>query len=201
MSDLLFIGAHPDDIEIGCLGTILSLGSTDSVTLVIFSGNVVRREEFKNACAELSLLGVNIKRSEVYDFPDTELFQSKISIKKILREVIGLKFDRVYTHCCNDYHQDHRTIHTATREVYRSHEIFGYEIPKYDGNSFFPNVYFRLNEQVLEKKLKFLQTHYATQHDKSWYRSDVFRGLASLRGVEAGCLYAEAYEAYKIFEG
>lgn len=194
----LFMGAHPDDIEIGCLGTIFSLDKTIDIDFVVCSSTNIRREEFEKSIANLKSQKVMISKAICYSFPDGELPVHKYELKKKIKSDFNYYYDKVFTHYRNDLHQDHRVVAELSLELYRNSEIFAYEIPKYDGCSFIPSAYRQLTEEVMNKKLEHLSNEFISQHVKRWYRAATFQSLATIRGIEINSEYAEAFIPIKI---
>lgn len=202
MHKYLFLGAHADDIEIGCLGTILNLKKEISIQYIIFSSSQIRKKEIMKAYKKLKSKNINILKPIIYNFSDSNFENYKTQIKKKMKLFLkkNSNIKRIYTHSKKDLHQDHRIISESTLEVFRDHSILCYEIPKYDGNPFKPKVFVKLNKKTINEKTNFLMNNYNSQHNKFWYRPEVFIGLASLRGVEARSNYAEAFELIKMYE-
>ena len=200
---LLCLGAHSDDIEIGCGGTLLSLigmGVPLEVDWCVLSGGGDRRAEAE-ASARDFLVGVQRSRIHLKDFEDSYFPAQSRAIKEWL---IGLRNtnqpDLVFTHSQGDAHQDHRTVRELTWNIFRDQLILEYEIPKWDGDLGRPNAYVALSAVVLEKKIELLIKNFGTQRSKDWFDQETFRGIARLRGMECRApeAYAEAFYAPKI---
>jgi LmbE family N-acetylglucosaminyl deacetylase len=200
---ILCLGAHSDDIEIGCGGTILKLlqdhpGS--EVLWVVFSAKGRRkREAIRSATAFLERAGrVRIK---------TRIFKESFfpyrgeAIKEFFE---GLKAeispDIIFTHYRHDCHQDHRVVCELTWNTFRKHQILEYEIPKYDGDLGQPNVYISLTETICDRKVQLLMKGFASQRSRQWFTEDTFYSLLRLRGIEANESekYAEAFYGRKM---
>ena len=102
------------------------------------------------------------------------------------------------THRRDDAHQDHRVVADLAWQTFRGATIAAYEIPKWDGDLDRPNAYVALDSATLERKLAILADHFPSQRSKGWYDEETFRGLARIRGVEAGAGYAEAFHCAKL---
>jgi LmbE family N-acetylglucosaminyl deacetylase len=200
---VLFLGAHSDDIEIGCGGTILRLlGEFPQARIfwVVFSARGSRAEEAQTS-ADLFLAGATEKRVLIKDFRDGYFPYNGAKIKDNFEELNSqVSPDLIFTHYRNDQHQDHRLIEELTWNTFRDHLILEYEIPKYDGDLSRPNYYVCLDDGIVSKKMQFLQKAFASQREKHWFDEDVFKGLMRLRGVEARSpgKFAEGFHAYKI---
>ena len=203
---VLCLGAHCDDIPIGCGGTILSLikkhGEIEIVWVVFCS--TPKREAEERRAAELFLKGVRRKKILIRAHRDGFLPYYGIEIKE---EFERLKQecspDLILTHYGNDKHQDHRIISELTWNTYRNHLILEYEIPKYDGDLGAPSVFVPLGSAVCRRKTVILVRAYRSQNDKQWFVKDTFYALARLRGVESGggSQFAEAFYSRKLIVG
>lgn len=199
---LLAIGAHSDDIEIGCGGTILKLieqGSVSEVCWVVLTGERTRAEEAAQS-ADALLAGVPGKRVILKDFRDGYFPYDGASIKQFFEELKAeLSPDVIFTHQRSDLHQDHRVTCELTWNTFRDHLILEYEIPKYDGDMGAPNLFVPLDESLCRKKVDHLMTHFVSQVPKRWFKEDLFSGLLRLRGMECNSpsSYAEAFYCRK----
>jgi LmbE family N-acetylglucosaminyl deacetylase len=199
---LLALGAHSDDIEIGCGGTILKLieqGVLSEVWWVVLTGETNRAAEAR-ASAEALLGDIPAKRVIPKDFRDGYFPYDGAAIKGFFEELKGeLSPDVILTHQRSDLHQDHRTTCELTWNTFRDHLILEYEIPKYDGDMGRPNLYVGLDESLCSRKIDHLMTHFGTQLSKRWFKEDLFSGLLRLRGMECNSptSYAEAFYCRK----
>jgi LmbE family N-acetylglucosaminyl deacetylase len=198
---LLAIGAHPDDIEIGCCGTILKLLEEDALSAigwVVLSGKGERADEAR-ASAEAVLSGVEEQRLIVRDFRDGFFPYDGGDIKEFFESLKEFSPDIVLTHQRADLHQDHRVACELTWNTFRDHLILEYEVPKYDGDTGSPNLFVPLSEDLRRRKIDHLMTHFATQRPKRWFKEDLFSGLLRLRGMECNSptSFAEAFYCRK----
>jgi LmbE family N-acetylglucosaminyl deacetylase len=199
---LLAIGAHSDDIEIGCGGTILKLieqGSLSEVCWVVLTGERTRAEEARQS-AEAILDDVPGRRIILKDFRDGYFPYDGADIKGFFEQLKGeFSPDVILAHQRSDLHQDHRVTCELTWNTFRDHLILEYEIPKYDGDMGVPNLFVPLNESLCRKKIDHLMTHFASQVPKRWFKEDLFSGLLRLRGMECNSptSYAEAFYCRK----
>ncbi len=201
--NVLCLGAHPDDIEIGCGGTILRLIAEvpdARFYWAIFSGDETRRKE-GDASAEAFLEHAKIKKIDIQNFRESYFPFIGSEIKDYF-EKLAKQFqpDIIFTHYRNDAHQDHRIISDLTWNTYRTNLILEYEIPKYDGDFGIPNLFVTLNETIVEKKINYLLNYFQTQKKKSWFDEKTFISILRLRGVECNShsKYAEAFYCRKI---
>ena len=200
---VLCLGAHCDDIEIGCGGTILTLGAAGQAAAfhwVVFSANGEREREARDA-AGLFLQGTCQHEVVLKGFRDGFFPYVGGEIKEYFEDLKRqVSPDVIFTHYRGDRHQDHRVISELTWNTFRDHLILEYEIPKYDGDLGSPNCYVPLDEATCRRKADYLVTAFASQREKRWFSTDTFSGLMRLRGVEAGAPagYAEAFYAHKL---
>ena len=200
---VLCLGAHCDDIEIGCGATILELiaqGVRLEVAWCVVGSTPPRALEAR-ASAEAFLEGAADARIEVQSFRDGYLPTQTALIKDWFETLKALpRPDVILTHTRDDRHQDHREVCGLTWNTFRDHLILEYEIPKWDGDLGRPSVYQPASEASLERKVDLLHRHYPTQSGKHWFDRDTFRGLARLRGLESNSptRFAEAFYAPKL---
>jgi LmbE family N-acetylglucosaminyl deacetylase len=199
---LLAIGAHSDDIEIGCAGTILKLiedQAVSEVCWVVLTGETNRAAE---AAASADALLADVPRTSVIlkDFRDGYFPYDGADIKTFFEE-LKRRFspDLILTHQRSDLHQDHRVTCELTWNTFRDHLILEYEIPKYDGDMSVPNLFVSLDESQCRRKLDHLLTHFGSQLGKHWFDAQLFSGLMRLRGMEcnSSSSYAEAFHCRK----
>lgn len=200
---ILVLGAHADDIEIGCGGTLLRLVAEQrplEVKWVVFCATPERARE-AHASAAAFLEGVERREVVVKDFRDGYLPYLGAAVKDAFEELKhGFAPDLVFTHHRDDRHQDHRLVSELTWNTWRDHLVLEYEIPKYDGDLGAPNVFCELPEATLERKIELVLRHFATQAGKHWLTRDLLRAVARLRGMEcvAAERHAEAFYGRKL---
>lgn len=200
---LLVIGAHSDDVEIGCGGTILTLTRAIpgiAVDWVVLAAAAERESEAR-ASAAAFLAHAGSSRIEVHAFRDGFLPYVGAEVKDLFEELKSrVDPQLVLTHTRDDLHQDHRLVCELTWNTFRSHLVLEYEVPKVDGEVIRPNVFVPLEADVAEEKLELLHRHFPSQSGKHWFDEDVFRGLMRLRGMEANApeRLAEAFVARKV---
>jgi LmbE family N-acetylglucosaminyl deacetylase len=199
--ELLCIGAHSDDIEIGCGGTVLRLldehpGSR--VTWVVLSADGDREAEARVSAASF-LTAAAALTVEVTRFRESYFPYIGAEVKDFFND-LGRRTqpDVVFCHTRTDEHQDHRTVAELAWNTFRDHVICEYEIPKYEGDLGQPNLYVTLSPDVVERKITLLMDHFGTQRSKRWFRKETFAAMMSLRGIEAGATAAEAFHARKL---
>jgi len=201
---LLCLGAHSDDIEIGCGGTILKWIRESKtgvqVFWVVFSASQDRAEEARK-CADLFLKGASKKTVQVKKFRDGFFPYQGVEIKETFEQIKNeFSPDIIFTHCRDDRHQDHRLLSDLTWNTYRDHMILEYEIPKYDGDLGKPNCFVHLDESLCHKKADFINECFLSQNQKQWFSEDTLFSLLRLRGIESAASgkYAEAFHCRKM---
>ena len=200
---ILCLGAHSDDIEIGCGGTILRLlaeNRNTDVHWIVFAANGERASE-ATLSAEYFLVGAERKKIVVKEFRDSFFPYIGGEIKKyfetIKQEIMP---DLIFTHYRNDLHQDHRLLSELTWNTFRKHLILEYEVIKYDGDLGSPNFFIPLDEDITRKKIDTIFRCFKTQGSRSWFTEDVFFSMMRIRGVECNApeKYAEAFYCRKM---
>jgi LmbE family N-acetylglucosaminyl deacetylase len=200
---ILCLGAHSDDIEIGCGGTLLALARQRpdlAVTWVVFSGQGARAKEAR-ASGECFLEGIKKKKILLKKFRVSFFPYEGEAIKNYFEELKRLpQPDVIFTHYRDDRHQDHRVLSDLAWNTWRNHLIFEYEIPKYDGDLGAPNVFNPIPEDVCREKAENLCRFFRTQGNKHWFAPETFLGLMRLRGMECASptSYAEAFYCRKM---
>jgi LmbE family N-acetylglucosaminyl deacetylase len=199
---ILCLGAHADDIEIGCGGTLLQLIRRQyplKIYWIVFSAEAERYSEAHQS-AEIFTEGCD-SYIQIKNYRDGYLPYSGAQIKELFENLkCSICPDLIFTHWQGDAHQDHRFVCDLTWNTFRDHLIFEYEIPKYDGDLGRPNMYYSLDRPVYEKKIDYLFEKFQSQQSKSWFARDTFLSLMRLRGVESRSLsgYAEGFYARKV---
>jgi LmbE family N-acetylglucosaminyl deacetylase len=199
---ILCLGAHCDDIEIGCGGTILRLLEEHpglEVYWLVVSSTPKRKKEARTA-ARIFVQAAAKSRIVIQKFNDSFFPYQGQAIKRSF-ETLKRNFSPhlIFTHNRNDLHQDHRVISELTWNTFRDHLILEYEIPKYDGDLGAPNFFVALNEIFCSRKIDYILKSFKSQGGKQWFTADTFRGLLRLRGIECNApeKFAEAFYCRK----
>jgi LmbE family N-acetylglucosaminyl deacetylase len=196
---VLAIGAHPDDIEIGAGGTLLSLAASHPglvVTYVLLTGSPERQLEARAAAAAFAP-GADLTVA-LHELPEGRLPAVWAEAKDALERVAAaFRPDLVLAPSADDAHQDHRTIGQIVPTVFRDQLCLGYEIPKWDGDLGRPSFYLPMTADTARRKVELLHKSYPSQHGRDWWDDEVFLGLARLRGMECRAAYAEAFTCTK----
>jgi LmbE family N-acetylglucosaminyl deacetylase len=203
---VLCVGAHADDIEIGCGGTILRLieDYPDAEFYWVVLGAVGIRKDEATRSAGRFLDGARRKAIITKEFRDGYFPYQGGEIKDFF-ETLKPQFapDLVLTHYREDRHQDHRLVSDLSWNTFRGALVLEYEIPKWDGDLGSPNAYQPLAERHVQKKIDILLDEFGSQRTRAWFEAETFRSLARLRGMEvvAPERYAEAFYARKLAFG
>jgi len=200
---ILALGCHSDDIEIGCGGAILKLGVEHPDCVfhwVVFSAIGVRAAEARHAAAQF-VDPLRLKGPVLKTFPDGFMPFVGADIKPVFEELKrAVSPDLIFTHNRRDAHQDHRLISELTWNTFRNHLILEYEIPKYDGDMGQPSVFLPMSLEMCEKKVRLIMDTFRSQCDKRWFQRETFLSLMRLRGMECNSPsgYAEAFYGRKL---
>jgi LmbE family N-acetylglucosaminyl deacetylase len=205
---VLCIGAHSDDLEIGCGATLLTWLNTYSkveVTWAVLSAPTGRAEEARKSARALLRKAARVQLA-LGSFRDGFLPAHYVEVKEFFESLKselkerGSDPDVVLTHRLEDRHQDHRLAAELTWNTWRDHLILEYEILKYEGDLGQPNTYVHVPSTLAQRKVAHLHRHFASQRSKAWFSAENFLGLMRLRGLEcrAASGYAEAFHARKL---
>lgn len=195
--DVLCLGAHPDDIEIGCGGTLLQLANRSDLraTGVVLTGSGARADE---AAVSLDRFIPGAK-VETAGLPDGRLPEHWGQAKQVLEDVAGrCDPDVVFAPRVDDAHQDHRLVGTLASTVWRDALILHYEIPKWDGDLGAPTHFVPLTDEQARRKVGLLNDCFPTQAGRDWWDDELFLGLMRIRGVECRGAFAEGFFSSKV---
>ncbi len=201
--NVLCLGAHSDDIEIGCGGTILRLAQQYPNCVfhwVVFSAQGVRAGEAQRGAA-LFAGTCAVRGPLLKSFQDGFMPFVGAEVKAVFEELKqAVSPDLIFTHNRRDAHQDHRLLAELTWNTFRDHLILEYEIPKFDGDMGQPSVFVPLTTDVCEKKVRYIIDTFQSQRSKRWFQPETFLSLMRLRGMECNAPsgYAEAYYCHKM---
>jgi LmbE family N-acetylglucosaminyl deacetylase len=203
---ILCLGAHSDDLEIGCGGTLQTLIQAHpnlSVHWIVFSASAQRAVEAQTSATRF-LAGAARTEIIVKSFRDGFFPYLGYDIKLFFEELKPTcSPDLIFTHYRDDRHQDHRLISDLTWNTYRNHLILEYEIPKYDGDLASPNFFVPLDEPTCRNKVRWIIEGFQTQRNRHWFTEETFNALMRLRGMESGAPsgYAEGFYCRKAVLG
>jgi LmbE family N-acetylglucosaminyl deacetylase len=200
---VLCVGAHCDDIEIGCGGTLLQLQQTSApltIDWAILSGTQERRSEAISSMEQF--VAPRHRGSLTFgDLPDANFPADYSGAKAFFSSLrSNANPDLVFCHARDDAHQDHRIVNEMTWGAFRDHCILEYEIMKWDGDLGRPNAYVPLDPEQAEAKVALLMSAYGSQRSRDWFTPDAFRAVMRIRGLEcrAPSGLAEGFVARKL---
>jgi LmbE family N-acetylglucosaminyl deacetylase len=199
--NVLCLGAHSDDIEIGCGGTILELGERypgATFHWVVFSAAGEREAEAKRAAGLFA--GAGLRGPFFKNFRDGFMPYAGSEIKMAFEQLKPVNPDVIFTHRRDDAHQDHRLLSELTWNTFRDHLILEYEIPKYDGDMGQPNIFMPLKPEIYKTKVRHIMDAFSSQRGKRWFEESTFLSLMRLRGMECNSKsgYAEGFYCRKV---
>jgi LmbE family N-acetylglucosaminyl deacetylase len=203
LQTILLLGAHCDDIEIGCGGSVLKLTREYpdlDLHWIVFSSDEARAREAR-ASADRFLENARAKDVILKQFRNSFFPYFGAEIKEFFEHIKrAVSPDLIFTHYRQDLHQDHRLISELTWNTFRDHLILEYEIPKYDGDLGAPNLFVPLEETICRTKIQYILESFHTQREKSWFSEDTFSSILRLRGIESNApgKYAEAFYCRKM---
>lgn len=181
------MGAHPDDIEIGCAATLLALvdsGPAIEMCWAIASATDEREDEARASAADLARGRCPIDVT-VGGFRESHLPYVGSAVKSWVHGLAEqVEPDVVFTHQRSDLHQDHRFLSELAGQAFRDHVVFEFEIFKYDGDLGAPGVFVPVEERLARRKVELLRRHFVSQQRKPWFDEATFEALMRLRGVE-----------------
>ena len=201
--EILCLGCHSDDIEIGCGGSILKLSKQHPNCIfhwVVFNAAGTREAEARKA-ASMFVNADRLRGPLLKAFPDGFMPFVGAEVKAVFEDLKAqISPDVIFTHNRKDAHQDHRLIAELTWNTFRNHLILEYEIPKYDGDLGQPSVFVPLEEESYQTKVSYLMEAFQSQRSKRWFEPETFLSLMRLRGMECNSAsgYAEAFYARKL---
>ena len=202
---VLFLGAHSDDIEIGCGATVLRLVEEHpqvEITWVVLSAEGERRAEAEASAR--AFLGRHRRRNVIIqDFRGSYFPYQGEALKGFVETLKKVQPDLVFTHYRHDLHQDHRIVNELTWNTFRSQRVLEYEIPKFDGDLGVPNFFVPVKRAHIAAKSRHLLKCFKSQTSKHWFTDELFRALPRIRGMECNSptRFAEAYYARKLVLG
>jgi LmbE family N-acetylglucosaminyl deacetylase len=195
-----FIGAHPDDIELGCGALISNIGNKAEILCMTLSDNKTN-PELQNLYIEhkasMSVLGVTgdhdiVKNFETRRFPQVrqEILETMIDIKRSFKPEI------VFVHTKNDIHQDHVTVTDEALRAFRGTTVLGFDVLR-SSYGFFPHFLFEVTEEDVEKKLAAL-AEYKTYSNRYYFDSQITRATMIRHGALAERPFAEGFDLIRV---
>ena len=197
---VLFLGAHPDDIELGCGALIHHLISKTEVLCVTLSDNQknpellnVKNEHFESMTTlgvpkEQIILGPFTTRV----FPDArqEILEYFLKLRKEFEP------DLIFVHSKQDVHQDHNTMTDEALRAFRAITVLGFDVVR-SSYGFFPHFLVEVEEEDVSKKIEALSC-YETYRDRYYFNSELTRSIMVRHGALAECSFAEGFDILRI---
>ena len=197
---VFFIGAHPDDIELGCGALIANIINDVEVFCITLSDNQKNPvlKNVVNECNEsMHSLGVDKDHRFLESF-ETRRF--KHDRQEILEYLLSMnrKYqpDTVFVHTNSDLHQDHQTVTQESLRAFRGISLFGYDVIR-SSHGFSPKLLIEVNEFDVERKIKALAC-YQTYQDKYYFSPELTRAILIRNGALAERKYAEGFNIFRI---
>jgi LmbE family N-acetylglucosaminyl deacetylase len=202
--NVVVFGAHPDDFEVGCSGTILKYLKDINLRIYVMSDRYEdgKMRNLKEKDKSMKILGLTRIPCPVFDIPTRIFHDYRSKIRNILYDIATrTDVDVVFTPPIHDIHQDHVVLADEVLRLFREKTIFGYEVIR-SGYDFMPNLHVKLSKKIVDLKIKASQSYksqWSTTKSGGYYFSkDVMRGLMRARGAQFGLEYAEAFEVYNL---
>lgn len=200
---VLALGAHADDIEIGCGATLLALTRGRpgiEVTWVVLGATGEREIEARRS-AETFLANTGSATVAIHGFQDGYFPYVGSALKDVFEELKArVDPDVIFTHTRNDLHQDHRVVCELTWNTWRDHLVLEYEIPKYDGDIASPNAFVPVSRELASEKARLILDAFPSQGGKHWFDEELFLALMRIRGMETASRtgFAEGFICRKL---
>ncbi len=202
--NVVVFGAHPDDFEVGCSGTILKYLKDINLRIFVMSDRYEdgKMRNLKEKDKSLKILGLTKIPCKVYDIPTRIFHDYRSKIRNILYDIATkTEVDVVFTPPIHDIHQDHVVLADEVLRLFREKTVFGYEVIR-SGYDFMPNLHVKLTKKIVDLKIEASQSYksqWSTTKSGGYYFSkDVMKGLMRARGAQFGLEYAEAFEIYHL---
>ncbi|MCE9647478.1 MAG: PIG-L family deacetylase [Chloroflexi bacterium] len=197
---VLFLGAHPDDIELGCGALLHHIVNRADVLCVTLSDNQ-KNPDLKKVKDE------HIRSMNILGVPDSKIvlgpFQTRIfpgSRQEILEYFLKIRReyqpDLIFTHSRQDVHQDHNTMTDEALRAFRGITVLGFDVVR-SSYGFFPHFLVQVTEEDVNKKIEAL-AEYETYRDRYYFNSELTRSIMVRHGALAECPFAEGFDILRI---
>ena len=197
----LFVGPHPDDVELGCGGSIAKYSKSNVNIYYLIISPAIEDPRNKNILQEMEnaaeILGLKRENIFVLKYPRRVLHDFRADIRQdLIRVVKEVEPDVIFTTTPDDLHQDHSVIGEEILRLFRERSVIGYEVIRSSIN-FAANFYIELTEEHIDRKIRALM-EYKSQLDRYYFNPEVIRSLAKMRGAQVKAPYAEAFKAMRL---
>ena len=203
-TNVVVFGAHPDDFEVGCSGTILKYLDQINLKIYVMSDRYEdgKMRNLKEKDKSLKILGLDKIPCKVFDIPTRIFHDYRSKIRNILYDiVVKTDVDVVFTPPIHDIHQDHIILGEEVIRLFREKTVFGYEVIR-SGYEFMPNMHVMLTKDIVNLKIKAAQSYKSqwstTKSGGYYFAEDVMKSLMRARGAQYGFEYAEAFVVYQL---
>ena len=197
---VLFLGAHPDDIEIGCGALIHHIVEQTDILCVTLSDNQ-KNPDLKNVKDE------HLRSMKVLGVPDEKVvfgpFTTRVfpdARQEILEYFLDLRRtfqpDLIFVHSKQDVHQDHLTMTDEALRAYRGITVLGFDVVR-SSYGFFPHFLVEVTEEDVNKKIEAL-SQYETYRDRYYFNSELTRSIMVRHGALAEIPFAEGFDILRI---
>lgn len=199
-SKLLFLGAHPDDIELGCGALLARVAAQADVLCVTLSDNQ-KNPALRNVVEEhyrsMAVLGIPRERIVLGSFETRHFPRDRQAILEFLYDLSRQhRPEIVFVHTQSDIHQDHGVTTIEAMRAFRGTTVLGFDVLR-SSYGFFPQFLVEVSQAEVEKKVQALQ-QYATYSDKYYFDPDVIRSTLVRQGALAELPFAEGFDAIRV---
>jgi LmbE family N-acetylglucosaminyl deacetylase len=197
---VLFLGAHPDDIELGCGALLHQIVNKTEVLCVTLSDNQ-KNPDLQNIKGEhlksMAVLGIPAEKVVFGPFT-TRVFPD--SRQEILEYLLKLRRDfqpdLIFVHSQHDIHQDHNTMTDEALRAFRGITVLGFDVVR-SSYGFFPHFLVEVSEESVNKKIEAL-SQYETYREKYYFNSELTRSIMVRHGALAEIAFAEGFDILRI---
>lgn len=197
---VLFLGAHPDDIELGCGALLHHISGQTEILCVTLSDNQ-KNPALKDVLAEhhkaMDVLGVKRESIAVGKFT-TRVFQEQRQdiLEYFLKLRKDFQPDLIFVHSKQDIHQDHNVMTDEALRAYRGVTVLGFDVIR-SSYGFFPHFLVQVDEADVDAKVEALK-QYGTYADKYYFNPELIRSIMVRHGALAECAFAEGFDILRI---
>jgi LmbE family N-acetylglucosaminyl deacetylase/CheY-like chemotaxis protein len=194
---VLAIGAHPDDVEIGCGGVLLHhRDATQPITILTLTAGEAGGDRAARVSEAMRPAALLSARLNMRALEDTDVAENGITVEAISEAVTEVRPTTIYTHSSNDVHRDHRNVHSATLVAARKvPRVYAYQSPSATVE-FRPSRFVSIDD-VLERKLELIQQYWSQTSIRDYLAPDLLRASARYWGRFGSSNYAEPFEVIR----
>jgi LmbE family N-acetylglucosaminyl deacetylase len=197
---LLFLGAHPDDLELGCGALIHHVVQLAEVSCVTLSDNQ-ENPELRNLVEEqkrsMAILGVPADRLRYGPFTTRVFPEARQEVLQFLLQLrADVRPDIVFVHSSHDVHQDHLTMTEEALRAFRGITLLGFDVVR-SSYGFFPHFLIEVGEEDVKAKIAAL-SEYKTYRDKYYFNSELTRSIMVRNGALAEATFAEGFDILRV---